>query len=173
MLKVCCGLCRPFGWEVWIPESRHLKSQNISLYCIIRKGLCSVFECVLNFTFDQLLYWVVVAEFHWFETRTRKSECTWIGMECFWAGECSFTWASLWLFFFFTEEECYAPSGRPLLTFERNMPDTEIFLRFSAERKRFLFSTEQVCCQKDCCTLIQYLFTNVKNTAASWLLLRL
>lgn len=144
MLEVCCGLCRPFRWEVWIPESMHLKSQNISLYCIIRKGLCSVFKCVLNFTFDQLLYWVVVAEFHWFETRTRKSECTWIGMECFWAGECYFTWASLRFFFSLQRRNAMHPlEGHYWLSRETCLTLKSFFA--SLQRGKGFFSAQSRC----------------------------
>lgn len=164
MLTACYGLCRSFGPEVWIPNSRHLKSGKIAQYCNQKRTLFSIW--VLHACWISPLI-SLPTEFHWSKPEQGNKNAP--KLECFQAREYLCTWASLW--FFFTEEECYARCGRPSLTFERNIPDTEIFCRFSAERKRFPFSTEQVCCQKDCCTLIQYLFTNVKNTAASWLLL--
>lgn len=50
MLEVCCGLCRSFGPEVWIPESRHPRSWKIALYCNQKRTLFSI--------------WVLHVEFH-------------------------------------------------------------------------------------------------------------
>lgn len=111
---------------------------------VIRKGLCSLFECVLNFTFDQLPYWVVEAEFHLFETRTRKSECTWIGMECFGAGEYSFTWASLWFFFSLQRRNAMHPlEGHYWLSRETHLTLKSIFA--SLQRGKGFFSAQSRC----------------------------
>lgn len=148
------------------PETLRAGSWKVErLPCtVIRKGLCSLLEyCVLNFTFDQPSHRILLVKPEWENQEAPKSQC-------FQTGEYLCTWVSLW--FFLTEAECCARSGRPSLTSERNVPDTEFLHHFSAEGERFPFTTEQACCQ-DCCTLIQYLFTKVKNTAASWLLLLL
>lgn len=50
MLTACCGLCRSFGPEVWIPNSRHLKSGKIAQYCNQKRTLFSI--------------WVLHVEFH-------------------------------------------------------------------------------------------------------------
>lgn len=50
MLEVKCGLCKSFGSEVWIPDSRHLPSGKIALSFNQKRTLFSV--------------WVMHAEFH-------------------------------------------------------------------------------------------------------------
>lgn len=70
MLEVCCGLCRSFGSEVWIPESRHLKNGKTAMYCNQKRTLLSEY-CTLNFTFDQPSHWISLVR-----TIARKSAGT-------------------------------------------------------------------------------------------------
>lgn len=133
MLEVKCGLYKSFGPEVWIPDSRHLPSGKIALSFNQKRTLFSV--------------WVMHVEFHhlWsafplniIDQNQRKKirkHLSWkaFRLESIFVSECS-------LWFFFTEEECCAHSGRLSLTFERNMPDTDILFCFSAEMKIFPFS---------------------------------
>lgn len=49
MLEVCCGLCRTFGPEVWIPESGHLTSGKIAPYYNQKRTLFSIWVLHVEF----------------------------------------------------------------------------------------------------------------------------
>lgn len=49
MLEVRCGLCKSFGPEVWIPDSKHLPSGKIALSCNQKRTLFSVLVTNVEF----------------------------------------------------------------------------------------------------------------------------
>lgn len=162
MLEVKCGLYKSFGPEVWIPDSRHLPSGKIALSFNQKRTLFSV--------------WVMHVEFHhlWsafplniIDQNQRKKIRKHLHWKAFRLEICA------WVFFmiFLYRGGMLCTLWKAITDFREKHAWHRYFILLLCRDENISFQPEQVCCQKDCCTLIQYLFTNVKNTAASWLLL--
>lgn len=165
MLEVKCGLCKSFGPEVWIPDSRHLPSGKIALSCNQKRTLFLVWAMHVGFHLWSTFPLNIIDQNQSKKIRKHLSWKT-FRLESFFVPEC------LYDFSLQRRNAVHALEGDHWLSRETHL--TLIFFSLLLCRdEKISFQPEQVCCQKDCCTLIQYLFTNVKNTAASWLLLLL